>query len=435
MSLPWCNRVSWHLLIAGCALLGGYNQSVIAAGITLPQAIDSAVQGNKDLQAVRYNVEQARARLLQAGLPPNPRLDISGGNDRLFNNQGEYTAGIGISQPFPVAGRIAHQKDVARVDVALALAEIRQAELKLAGDVAFRFYSLLALKRQIEARERLIDVDQKLVLVTRNRFKVAEVSELDVNTAQLELQRLAQERALLLSQRTTQLAQLNQLLGRSATQPIELDDTLPTSDPLPSLADLQRQALSLRPDLRFALLNADRAQANQALAHAQRWEDWTVGVGLAQSRQVVDGAPPQGSTRVLGVSLSIPLPLWNRNQGNIAEAEANGTQAYARIEALKLSIGNEVASAYAEVEHLQQVLSVYQSNSLAVSARNVLLVQQGYDQGLVPISEVVLVQRQQGELNIAYLNALDQYLQALTRLHIATGNYVETTLEQKIPNG
>jgi Outer membrane protein len=434
MSSSWINSGSWRPLIifVGIALLGSHNQIGNATGMTMPQAIEIAVQNNKDLQAVRYAVEQARARLLQAGLSPNPRLDISSGNDRIFNNQGEYAAGINISQPFPVAGRIAHQKDVARVDVALALAEIRQAELKLAGDVASRFYSLLALNRQIEARERLIDVDQKLVLGTRNRFKAAEVSELDVNTAQLELQRLAQERALLLSQRITQLGQLNQLLGRSATQGIELDDALPTSDPLPGLADQQRQALLSRPDLGFAMLNADRAKANQALAHAQRWEDWTVGVGLVQGRQVVDGAPPQGSTRILALSLSIPLPLWNKNQGNIAEAEASRAQAYVRIEALKLSIGNEVTSDYAETERLQQVLSEYQ-RSLAVSARNVLLVQQGYNQGLVPIGDVVLVQRQQGELNIAYLNTLDQYLQALARLHIATGDYVEYVPEQKTP--
>ena len=289
---------SWRFLVffVGSALLGGHNQIANAAGITLPRAIDIAVQSNKDLQAVRYTVEQARARLLQAGLPPNPRLNISAGNDRIFNNQGEYVAGIGISQQFSVAGRIGHQKEVARVDVALALAEIKQAELKLAGDVASRFYNLLALNRQIEVRERLIDVDQKLVLGTRNRFKAAEVSELDVNTAQLELQRLTQERALLLSQRITQLAQLNQLLGRSAIQDLELDDTLPDSKSLPGLADQQRQALSSRPDLRFALLNADRAQANQALARAQHWEDWTVGVGLEQGLLVINGAPPQEPT-------------------------------------------------------------------------------------------------------------------------------------------
>ncbi len=426
MSSPWFNRATRHFLVffVGSALLGCLNQSANAAGITLPQAIDIAVQSNKDLQAVRYTVEEARARLLQAGLPPNPRLDIAAKNDLIFRNEGEYVASIGISQQFSVAGRIGHQKEVARVDVALALAEIKQVELKLAGDVASRFYSVLALNRQIEAREHLIAVDQKLVLGTRNRFKAAEVSELDVNTAQLDLQRLTQERSLLLSQRATQLAQLNQLLGRSATRAIELDDTLPTGESLPSLADQQRQALSSRPDLRFALLNADRAQANQALAHAQRWEDWTVGVGLQQDRQVIDGAPTQGTSRALGLSLSIPLPLRNQNQGNIAEATAAGAQAYARIEALKLSIGNEVASAYAETERLQQALSEYQRNMLALSTRNVRLAQQGYNQGLIPIGDVIRIQHQQGELNIAYLNTLDQYLQALARLHIATGNYV-----------
>lgn len=434
MPLLWFKRTSWRqfIIFIGFALLGGH-QIASAAGITLPQAIELAVQSNKDLQAVRYSVEQARARLLQSGVAPNPRLDITAKNDRFFKNEGEYVAGIGISQQFSVAGRIGQQKEVARVDVALALSEIKQAELKLAGDVASRFYSILALNRQIETRERLIDVDQKLLLGTRNRFKAAEVSELDVNTAQLELLRLTQERALLLSQRITQWGQLNQLLGRSATEPLELDDALPTSDPLPSLADQQRQALSLRPELRFAVLNADRAQANQALARAQRWEDWTVGVGLEQGHQVIDGAPPQGTGRTLGLSLSIPLPLRNKNQGNIAEAAATGTQAYARIEALKLSISNEVTSAYAETERLQQALMDYQRNNLELSERNVRLVQQGYSQGLVPISDVVLIQRQQGELNIAYLNALDLYLQALARLHIATGDYVGYVPEQKSP--
>ena len=431
MPLPWINRASLRLVIflAGSTLLSGVNQLANAAGMTLPQAVDIAVQSNKDLQAARYAVEQARARLLQAGLPPNPRLDIAARNDLLFGNKGEYTASVGISQQFPVAGRIARQKEVARVDVALALAEIRQAELKLAGDVTSGFYRVLALNRQIEVRERLIDADQKLVQGTRNRFKAAEVSELDVNAAQLELQRLTQERALLLSQRMTQLTLLNQLLGRSATQAIEVDDTLPSSEALPSLTDQQRQALAVRPDLRFALLNADRAQADQALARAQRWEDWTVGVGLEQGRQVIDGAPPQASSRALGLSLSIPLPLLNKNQGRIAEAAAAGTQADARIEALKLSISNEVASAYAEAERLQQAVSAYQGSMLALSARNVRLAQQGYNQGLISIVEVVQAQRQQGELNMAYLNTLDQYLQSLARLRIATGEYVRSIKE------
>ena len=427
MSSPWITRGARRLsmLLAASALLGGYQQSANAAGMRLAQAIDISVQGNKDLQAARYTVEEARGRLLQAGLPPNPRLDIAAKNDLLFRNEGEYNASIGISQQFSITGRLAHQKEVARVDVALAQAEIRQVELKLAVEVSSEFYRLLVLDRQIALRERLMVAEQALVAGTRNRFKAAEVSELDVNTAELELQRLSQERALLLSQRISQQARMNQLLGRSASQALELDETLPADESLPSLVDLQRQALSSRPDLRFALLNADRAQANQALAQAQRWEDWTVGAGLEQGRQVIDGGAPQNSSRVIGLSLSIPLPWRNRNQGNIAAAAAAGAQADARIDALKLGIANEVAGDYAETERLQQALSAYRGDILAVSARNVRLAQQGYDQGLVPVGDVVRIQRQQGELNIAYLNTLDQYLQALARLRSATGNFLK----------
>ena len=281
------------MLLVASALLGGYQQSANAAGLSLAQAIAISVQSNKDLQAARYSVEEARARLLQAGLPPNPRLDIAAKNDLIFRNEGEYNASIGVSQQFSIAGRLAHQKTVARVDVALALAEIKQAELKLAGEVRSEFYRLLVLDRQISLRERLIAIEKALVAGTRERYKAAEVSELDVNTAQLELQRLSQERTLLLSQRIRQMARMKQLLGRSATQDLELDETLPTDESLPSLAELQRQALSSRPDLRFALLNADRAQANQALARAQRWEDWTVGVGLEQGTRSSTGGRPR----------------------------------------------------------------------------------------------------------------------------------------------
>jgi len=437
MSLLRIKRTSWRRLIVfiGITLLGSVSLAVNAAGLTLEEVVGMAIRDNKDLQAARYAVEAARARLLQAGLLPNPRLELSGKSDSIFNNEGEYTANVGLSQQFPIAGRIARQKDVAQADVALALAEINEAERKLVGDVAASFYRILALDRQIEVRDRLIGVDQQLAEVARNRFRAAEVSELDVNTSQLEMQRLTQERTLLLSQRATQLAQLNQLLGQSAAQPLALDNTLPTIEPLPSLMEAQQRALALRPDLRFALLNADRARADLALARAQRWEDWTVGLGVEQSRLAVQGAPPQDRGRALGLTLSVPLPLLNKNQGRIAEAATVGTQAAARIEALKLNIENEVATTYAETERLRSALQQYQQNILPLGDRNVRLAQQGYNQGLVSVLEVVQAQRQQSELNISYLNTLDQYLQALMKQRLAVGDYTAnvTPPDQKPP--
>ena len=410
-------------LISIC-LYAASDASASAAGLSIAELIDIAVQDNRDLQAARYVEQRARARLVQAGLRPNPRLEVTTENDRLFGNAGEYSAGVGVSQPFPIAGRIARQKDVSRADVDLALMEIKEVERKLAGDVTVALFRILGLDRQISIRDRLVGINQQLVEVTRHRFRAAEVSELDTNAAELDLQRLRQERALLQSERTTRYAELNQLLGRAATEPLNLDDTAPNRE-LSSLDVQQRAALERRPDLQLARLNIGRARAEQGLARAERWEDWSVSLGVTQNRLAIDNSSAQSANRALGVAISIPLPLFNKNQGRIAETAASEAQADAKLEALALSIRNEVATAYAEAERLQHLLVTYEQETLPVSERNVKLAQKSYTQGLVTIVEVVQAQRQQGDLSVGYINTFDQYLQALAKLFTATATYSE----------
>jgi cobalt-zinc-cadmium efflux system outer membrane protein len=413
------------VLCIGLALLIGPGRSANAEGLGLRQVIATALSGNKDLQAARFATAQARARLVQAGVLPNPHLELANKNDALFKNEGEYTASAGFSQQFPVAGRIARQKDVARVDIDLALAEIKEAEWKLVSEVANSFYGVVVLGRQVEARNRLIEFDMNLVDVARRRFGAAEVSEIDVNMAQLDLERVRQERALLLSDKAAQTDHLNLLLGRTAAQALVLDEALASTDPLPALPELQRRALERRPDLRSALLKAERAHADTKLALSERWEDWTVGLGVERNRLVIEGAPPQQPTNSLALNLSIPLPLADNKQGRIEETLASGAQANAQIAALRHSIDNEVASNLAEVKRLQQSTLDYQRTLIPMSERNLTLVQQSYGQGQLTITEVVQAARQQSDLNVSYLNTLNLYLQALSKLRTATGEYLK----------
>lgn len=394
---------------------------------SLHQLIEIAERDNKDLQAARYAVQIGKARLLQAGLLPNPRLELSGTNDFVFRNEGEYTNSVGISQQFPIAGRILRQQNVARVDIALAEAEVVEAARRLGGEVATNVYRIVVIDRQIQSRESLIGIEEKVGKATRDRYKAAEVSELDVNTVQLDIERLSQERALLRSQRQTLVVALNTLIGRSASAPLVFDERLPEADPLPTLKQFQTRALELRPDLRGARLGIDRAEAQRALAKAQRWEDWSVGLSVDQGRRIITGALPQGSDRAVMLSLSIPLPLFNKNQGLIAEADAVQDQASARIEALRAVITGEITGAYVEATNLQQALDRYRTSLMPVSARNVQLAQKGYGQGLVSVLEVVQAQRQQADIDAAYLNTLDGFLQALVRLRAAAGDYIPAT--------
>ncbi len=390
----------------------------------LPQLIALALRNNKDLQAATYAIEIARARLVQAGLRPNPSLELSAQSDFLFGNEGQYASSVGVSQEFPVAGRLARQKDLARVDIALAEAEVANAQRLLADDVASSYYRLAVGLQRVVGLDDLIAAEEGLAKATRARFRAAEVSEMDVNTVQLDIQRLLLERSVSQSEQQSLLASLNALLGRSPDTPLLVVPRLATSESLPGLAQLQRNALRQRPDLVGALLAVDRAAAERALAQSTRWQDWTVGVSLAQDKQVISGLPPQGTDRAIGLTLSIPLPLINKNQGLIAEAEANRGQASARVEALNLNVHSEVAGAHAEATRLQAALAQFKKSLLPIGERNLFLARQGYSMGLIPVSEVMQAQRQLAEADKSYLTALDQYLQALVRLHAAAGDYL-----------
>lgn len=413
----WCVALALVLTTSAAAELSP------TIALNLDQLIAAAERENKDLRAARLAIDAARARLVQAGALPNPRINLGAGSDVAFRNEGAYSASAGVSQDFPIAGRLARQKDVARVDIDLAQAEILDAQRKLAGEIAANVYRILIVDRQMQVRDALSAVDERLAKVTTSRFKAAEVSELDVNTIALDLQRLAQERLLLQAQRRILLQSLNQLIGRPVSAPLEVAESLPAVDTLPPLdADLSA-AIAHRPDQRRASLQIDRAQAELKLANAKRWEDWSVGLGVQQGRQSILGAPGQPADRAMTLNVTIPLSLKSRTQGLISEAAVGVRKSRAQSDALTQQIGSEVAAAHAEAMTLQTLYKNYESTLLPVAARNVVLAQQGYERGLIPLLEVIQAQRQEAELRTNALNTLDLYLQAYARLRTAVGDF------------
>lgn len=391
--------------------------------LTLEQAMKLALENNKTLKAAKHNVDIAKARLIQAGKYANPRLNLLNSDDNLLTNEGEYTRSITITQEFPIAGRIGSQENVAQVDIEIALSEIKDAERKLKGEVASSFYSLLVIDLRIEKIDSFLAVNKKLILVIRKRYQAAETSELDVNTALLEHERLLQERNLLENQQITQISKLNELLGRTASCPLIIVKKLPEIFDLSDLEEQIALALKLRPDLQIAMLNINRAKADNELAHAQTWEDWTVGLGVERDKIVVTGAPHQKPDNKVAVNLSIPLPLLNSNQGRISETTALHSQALNKVEAIKLTIQTEVERIYSEVQTLKNIIARSNKNSLALGTKNSHLAQKAYNNGQISFLEVVTVLRQQNDLQTLYLNTLDQYLQAFVKLRTATGAF------------
>jgi len=390
--------------------------------LTFRSAAEEALRANPELRATRQAIEGARARLLQAGLSPNPELSLGAGSDFAFADEGERDQGLAISQRFPIAGRLARARDVAQVDIELAAAEVRDFERTLVAEVEATVLRLLALDRTLEAREQVIAAVRQLVQASELRLRAAQVSEADVNLLAIDLAALEQERRLVTLERATEAARLNRLLHRLPATPSLVSGDVEESivarrDP----TDLSAIAFERRPDLKRLRLEADRARAEAALARAEAWEDWAVGASYARTRGTFDVAGSQIVDRdqLLRVAVQVPLPLWNRNQGRVAEAISLERQAGSRLEGLERRVQEEIEATSLRTQELDQVAREYRDTVVPRAQRTVELLARGYREGLSPISDLVQAEQQLADASLAHVRTLGELRQAEIELEAA----------------
>ena len=397
----------------------------VESRVTAVSAAEEALRASPDLAAAYAAIDAARGRLLQAGLWPNPALTLAGRSDFAFRNEGERVLGVDLAQRFPIAGRLARAQEVARVDVALALAEAREFERALIGDVQRTVYGLVALDLAIASRASVIRTAEQLVHAATRRRQAAEVSDADVNLLEIELARFEQEKRRLELDRGVAAVRLNQLLFRRANSPVEVSTKLDESafDASQTAEELAK-AGARRPDLEGLRLESDRARAEAQLARAESWEDWTVGAGYESDRQVFRNEPsvdPIGTKQdeFLGLALNVPLPLWNRNQGRVAEAHANERRARARLAARERAVEAEIEAARRRATELSRVAREYEESLLPRAQRNVELLERAYRQGLVAITTLVQAEQQLADTVLRRAETLGELRQAEVDLETA----------------
>ena len=402
------------LIAAACAL------SSSAQAVTLDDAVRTALAGNLDLRAAKYEVEKARGRLIQAGLWPNPSVEFGFRSDLLGNNEGERTVSAGFVQAFPITGRLKFAKQVSRVDVAQAMVEIRNRERLLIGEVQRDYLTVLLLQRQIAANREFIGVNRDFVTLFQERLKKAEVSEVEVNLARVEMQRVELETAVLGADLSSRELALKQRLGIGPAGRLEVEGDV---EALAAKFRPEKYSPTMvvnRPDLRLIELSVDRAQAEIRLARAAAWEDWSVGLDYENDR-TTDDPNGLGTNNFSGLKFSIPLALWNRNQGKVHEQQAAADQARQQIDALRLSIRTEIATSIAQATKLREVVGTYQTTLLPTLASTTELLKKGLKEGLTDATRLVQAQQQRATLRASYLTAYTSYVQALVELETASG--------------
>ena len=386
--------------------------------LTADDAVREALVANLDLQAAGLAIDVARGGLLQAGRFENPELELGYANDFAFKDEGEHVGSLRFAQSFPITARLARERDVAGKEVAIAEAEVRDFVRTLVAEVQSAFYSVRALDEQLGVNRQLIASVRDVEDATARRLEAAEASPAEVSLLRIERLRLEQDTQRLIRERDVAAAALTRLLGRetpAGMTPVgELDPGRLSSLPL-------AKDPGGRPDLEAARREIERADADRALARAEVWEDWTVGLGYERERAVFDA--PIGTKRdsFLSLGVTVPFPLWDRQQGRIAAAEAELRRSRRLRDALLLRIKEQIRSAEARVRTLRSSVDAYAEDILPEATRSQELFERAYRQGLVGITELLQAQRQYNEARALYFELLGDLRQAAIALQAATG--------------
>ncbi len=393
--------------------------------LTSDQAVDLALKENLGLAAARIQVEEARGRSKQAGLYPNPDIESSFGFDTIFANDGERNFAAGINQPIPLSGRIGAQKEVANVNVNLTLSDVANSERLLVQNVRQTFIELLAIEEQLKLQETLINLNSELLDGIEAGIKEGLASQQDLNAVAIALQQAKQEKEVLTALGKSKIYEINNLIGKPPGFNFTPIGKL-EYEPLKGLNSfIVDTAFSQRPDLRFAGLDIERAKADLRLAKALRYDDITAGVFYENDRLVLDSSGGQitDNDQLIGFKLTIPIPIFDRKQGLIAEAQSRENRAEENFRALKLSISQEVSDSLNRITTLSKLLQTYQTGILKTAEDNVKLVEDGFRQGLVGITDVIQSRQQFAALTSSYINSVRDYHIALNDLQISMGYY------------
>jgi len=398
-------------------------------GLTLPDAIGRALEHEPAIRAARTETDVARGMRLQAALRPNPTAS--------FMQQEEPTGTdsqtkIEVQWPldlFRKPGRVT----VAEREIEATERAVADRERLLAADVRMKYGEVAAALRELAVSDDVVAATVRQSALVRARVEQGSTPPLERNMVDVEVRRLEAERILQAGKVEVALVALKRLIGVSADERFQVRDTLESlvqtdvAVPLPSAAP----AVGTRPDVQEAEARLRLAEAR--IDRARR--DGRVDVSLFGMYMRMDaGFPQQGVDskgdleRVRGVfhyvsgGAMVTVPVRNRNQGEIASAQAVRVGAEATLAAVQLTARAEVAGAKARDDYARRAIAVYAEGARTLARQNLDVVTQTYELGRATVFDVLTEQRRYLDLERAYTAALREAFEARTALRRALGD-------------
>ncbi len=408
--------------LLGCLMFAMLRGAAFAQGpvrITLDEAIQFALQHNHNLLAARTTIQQSQADETTANLRPNPTLfgdweylplTNSAQNTQYLHDSTE--ADIGLGYLIERGKKRQHRLQAAKDLTAQTRSLVADNERSLTFNVASLFINVQVAESALELAGQDLKSFQQTVDLGEIRYKAGAISEDDYLKIKLQLLQFETDMQQAQLARVQALSDLRQLLGYESVSPDY--DVAGQFDYQPlkgNLEDMQLKALQNRPDLRAAQLGVTAANSQYELQRTIGKPDVTVQANYSHVNAI-------NAVTFYG---SIPLPIFNRNQGGIAKSRIAITQAQEQEKATNGQALTDVRDAYEGLRTSDKVVTLYRSGYLEVAQKDRDISEYAYRRGAVSLLDFLDAERSYRATQLAYRQALAAYLLALEQLREAVG--------------
>jgi cobalt-zinc-cadmium efflux system outer membrane protein len=391
--------------------------------ISLDQAIDLALKHNHTLQAARTTIQQNQAAEVTANLRPNPTFFTDWEYLPIFNRppgqssasylQSSTEGDMGLSYLIERGNKRARRLEAARSATAVTRAQVTDNERGVAFQVGSLFVNAQLAESTLELARTDLKSFQQTVDISEIQFKDGGLSENDYLKIKLQLVQFETDVQQALLNKAQSLSDLRQQLGyESVPAGYDVAGDFEYKPLLVTLDELQAKALQNRPDLRATVLGVNAANSQYALAKANGKQDPTISANYSHVNGISAAT----------WSFSIPLAIFDRNQGNIAQTRIAIRQAEEQQKAASGQVLTDVKDAWEGLQESAQIAQLFKSTYLDVAQKSRDISEYAYRRGALALLDFLDAERTYRATQLAYRQAVAAYLTSLEQLRQAVGS-------------
>lgn len=383
--------------------------------------------GNTTLMAAKLNIDELKAEEVTAHLRPNPDFTLSADGTQIAPSRGVWQpfAGTfvspGVSYLFERRNKRNLRFEAARQGTAIGAAQASDSERTLLFNLRSAFVGVLQAKAVLELARNNLEYYDRILKVSRDRFDAGDIARIDLD--RLELQRLQYESDVqnaIVSLRTSKINLLALLDDQRPIDSFDVTGSFDFSEELASLDDYRKDALSARPDLRAAVLSVEQAKTNYKLAEANGSTDPTISVWFTHNGSFNN----PDALNTLGASVSIPLRVFDRNQGEKLRTKIDINRNEKLRQGTETQVYSDVDSAYATLVANINLLKPYKRQYLEQAVRVRDTVEFSYQHGGASLLDFLNAESDYRNVQLGYVNLIGTYLTAAAQMNQAVGREV-----------